>query len=185
MSSTRKVIIVAVIILAFLLLMSNGLRASTAAIRSIKTKYKDCSLPRSMRNNNPGNIKLNASNAWLGKVPESENTDYNCTTGEVEQVFEQFRSYEYGVRAMIKLLMNYISNGYDTVEKIIGRYDPPSNSPSSEYVQRVLSDTGFAAGLALNPDKETLRKLVKAMARVEAGQAAITDGQFNTAWQML
>ncbi|MEO6498293.1 MAG: hypothetical protein ABIN95_04740, partial [Mucilaginibacter sp.] len=68
-------------------------------------------LPRGMKNNNPGNIRRGAT-AWQGKIPLGQNTD---------GAFEQFTTYVYGIRAMIKNLLSYYRDGLNTVERIIYR----------------------------------------------------------------
>lgn len=80
---------------------------------------------RGIRNNNPFNIKR-SRNKWLGKLPKSICED---------KVFEQFSSMEYGVRAGLLLLRNYV-NRYHlvSVEQIIGRFAPPSENDTHHYV---------------------------------------------------
>jgi len=67
-----------------------------------------CALPRGIRNNNPGNIRF-TSVPWRGKVAWPDNTDIDCTTGQIVKAFEQFTSPLYGVRAMIKQIMTYMN----------------------------------------------------------------------------
>ena len=91
-------------------------------------------LPRGMRNNNPGNLRI-SNNQWQGKVPVWENTD-----GE----FEQFKEYRYGVRAMIKLIQNYIRSGDNTLVTIISRYAPATENDTAAYIRAVAGATGFS-----------------------------------------
>lgn len=86
-------------------------------------------LPRSLRNNNPFNIKKSSSR-WLGKVK-----------GE-DKVFESFDTMEHGVRAGIKLLLNYVKQGYNSPRKIIGRFAPSSENDTKSYLDFV-SDSIF------------------------------------------
>ncbi|RMF21362.1 MAG: structural protein [Bacteroidetes bacterium] len=133
-------------------------------------------LPRGIRNNNPGNIKINPNNPWKGKVPEQWNSD---------GVFEQFWSYKWGVRAMIKLLLNYMDNGFRTIRAIVNRYAPNSENPTSQYIQFVSGRLGKDPDEPLTPDFETLRQLVQAMAAFENGREAVSDRQFVDAWMLL
>ncbi len=113
-------------------------------------------LPRGVRNNNPGNIRV-TSDRWVGQIPPSQATDPD---------FAQFRNYIFGVRAMIKLLNNYIAAGYNTVAKIINRYAPPSENDTSAYINFVIQQTG------LNPNQQISSVpylLIKAMATKENG----------------
>ena len=121
-------------------------------------------LPRGLRNNNPGNIRLGSS-AWTGKVPNHFNTD-----GE----FEQFDHMEYGVRAMVKLLYKYTQTQRgDTLRDIINTYAPPSENHTYAYVDAVSEKADIPADI---PTKEwffkegVLLDLVNAMIYQENGK---------------
>lgn len=133
--------------------------------------------PRGQRNNNPGNIRISSS-PWQGKVPVAQNTD---------GAFEQFTAYAYGVRAMIKLLQNYISAGHNTIQKIIERYAPAAdNNNVAAYVNAVASRSGLSPNATLSIDYNTLSRLVPAMATHETGQSdAVTPGMLAVAWSIL
>jgi hypothetical protein len=134
---------------------------------------------RGIRNNNPGNFQMNSAD-WFDKVPPSQNTD---------GVFQQYYSFPFGVRMMIKeLINNYIGGGHNTVQKIIDRYD--GDAPQS-YHTYVSNKTGFGLNDVLTPNKETIRKLVQAITRFENGQAALSDPEvvldvtFDLAWDLI
>jgi hypothetical protein len=136
-------------------------------------------LNRGIRNNNPGNFKMNSA-AWLDKVPPSQNTD---------GVFQQYYSFPFGVRMMIKeLINNYIGGGHNTVQKIIDRYD--GDAPQS-YHTYVSDETGFGLNDVLTPNKETIRKVVQAITRFENGQTSASDPEvvldetFDLAWTLI
>lgn len=78
-----------------------------------------------MRNNNPFNIKRSSHN-WIGKL--------NTPT---DRTFEQFKTLEYGLRAGMKLLLTYISRGYDTPVKIISRFAPTTENNTKNYIDFV------------------------------------------------
>lgn len=128
-------------------------------------------LPRGIRNNNPGNIKIGSSQ-WQGKIPVAQNTD---------GTFEQFSSFPLGARAMIKLLKNYINQGRNTPTKIIQYWD--LGSPS--YTSFLIQETGFTANQILQPDKPTLKALSQAIAKFENGQDILTDIRFETAYALV
>lgn len=132
-------------------------------------------LPRGMRNNNPGNLRKSSS-AWQGKI-----------TNGTDSAFEQFTTFAYGTRAMIKLLSNYIHDGYNTLDKIINRYAPAAdnNNPGS-YIADVAFQSGLFPTKVLTADKDTLRKLVIPMADVENGRnGVISNEMFDLAYSML
>lgn len=81
-------------------------------------------MTRGQRNKNPFNI-IRSKNAWKGKVPHEESTD---------NTFEQFYDIDYGLRAGIVLLVNYIRKGYDTPRKIISRYAPACENYLPTYL---------------------------------------------------
>lgn len=83
---------------------------------------------RGVRNNNPFNIKRTQT-TWKGESPD-------VTDG----TFEQFKSIFFGVRAGIKLLLNYVRNGYDTPTKIISRFAPASENDIANYLRFLLKE---------------------------------------------
>ncbi len=136
-------------------------------------------LPRGIRNNNPGNFKMSSAN-WQQKVPQNLNTD---------GVFQQYYSYPYGVRMMIKELKNnYINAGFNTINTLIDRYDP-GNPPA--YKQKMQQFTGFTLNQTLTADKQTLKKLVQAITRYENGYTqtsqpeAVSDATFELAYSLI
>ncbi len=128
------------------------------------------SRPRGIRNNNPGNIRINKQNDWLGKVPEDQNTDKS---------FEQFTDYKYGVRALIILLRNYIHGGKDTLTKIFGAFAPPSENNTKSYIDFVAKRLKIGPHDIVSANRQTLRELVSAIAKMENGVEAVTDAQFD------
>lgn len=130
---------------------------------------------RGMRNNNPGNIRISSAK-WKGKV--TQNTD---------GAFEQFETFTHGVRALIILLKNYmVRRKCDTIEKIIHRYAPGHENPTDNYINAVVSGTGFRKDEVLEPDKCTLRLLVREITKFENGIGYVVSSQvFNDAWEMI
>lgn len=147
------------------------------APKKIQPNGKSCAgNPRGLRNNNPGNIRIGSS-AWMGKIPVSQNTDGS---------FEQFETWVYGVRAMTKLIRNYINDGHNTISKIINRYAPPHENSTNQYIAFVVQKTGKFNNQQLDPnDKTVIRRLIQAMAQMELGCNLITDAEFNKAWDLL
>lgn len=156
---------------------SSGTDTGTAGVANLSYLGRT-GLPRGMRNNNPGNIRI-GNTAWRGKIPISQNTD---------KAFEQFHTWAYGIRAMIKNLQYYQrERNLNNLINIINTWAPPSdNNDTTSYVAAVSSETGLKPSENLNlSDPNTMRKLVKAMAKVENGRAAVTDPEFNYAWSIL
>lgn len=168
-------------ILAILLLLpligTAAAESYTAAVAALSYLGMN-NLPRGMRNNNPGNIRTSAT-MWQGKIPLSENTD---------GAFEQFKTYAFGVRAMIKTLQSYARNyGINTLEGIIKRWAPASdNNNTVAYIASVGLQSGLPANTPLDlQNKDTMRRLVQAMTKVENGRDAVDNDVFNYAWDIL
>ena len=156
---------------AFMWLYSSG-RGSRNSNNSM-----DQNLPRGYRNNNPLNIRYNAANDWQGKV--AQNTD---------GVFEQFVAMEYGYRAALKLIRNYITkNGLTTVSQIISKWAPNNENNTAGYIQRVCNSTGWLPGKTIDPyNVHDMADLVYAMALVENGINILPDyTQIYKGWEML
>lgn len=179
----KKALILVLAVVVILFLARNKAKAAVNAVipslglgTSGESFLGQSNLPRGIRNNNPGNLKISSS-AWVGKVPVSENTD---------GVFEQFHYYAYGVRAMIKLIKNYIKAGYNTIDEILYRYAPPGDNNNTElYIQYVDSQARIGRDTVINAgDKGMLSDVIIAMAHFENGRDAISDKQFEEAWNM-
>lgn len=161
-----------------LALLAPLLAASNAASKVLSLSYlgrKD--LPLGMRNNNPGNIRV-SQNPWKGKLK-----------GGGGGGFEQFVSYVYGIRAMIRQLLTYQSRGWNTIEKIVSKWAPPEdNNDTQGYIRFVSARTGIPEGSPLNLyNKAQMSAIVRAMAQMEnyggnESKEAVTLEQFNAAW---
>lgn len=80
---------------------------------------------RGFRNNNPGNIRHGSP--WVGLADEQPDSAF-CT----------FKSVEYGIRAIHRLLHTYASKyGCTNIESIINRYAPPNENNTSAYINTV------------------------------------------------
>ena len=114
--------------------------------------------PRGIRNNNPLNIRI--GNTWLGEVP-------NPTDSE----FEQFVSIRYGLRAAFVILRRYIRRyGRNTPAKIIRAWAPANENNTQRYIEVVCKRSLIAPDEVIDyADKNTMVRLVKAMAFVECG----------------
>lgn len=95
-------------------------------------------IPIGIRLNNPGNIRYNEHNRFLGLVGK-------------ENGFCKFESPVYGVRAVCVVLRNYMRRNIRTISAIIDRYAPASDGNNTtayiDYVSKRLAH-------AINPDAE-------------------------------
>lgn len=137
----------------------------------------DQKLPRGYRNNNPLNIRINPANNWQGKV--QNNTD---------GVFEQFVAMEYGYRAALKLIRNYITrDGLTTVSDIISKWAPQNENNTAGYIQRVIGINQWTPAKVIDPySKDDMCDLVYAMAIVENGNTILPNyTEIYKGWSML
>lgn len=139
-------------------------------------QFYDKSLPRGIRNNNPGNIEK-TGDAWQGLAdiqPDSR--------------FFTFVDPVYGIRALAKIIRNYRDRyGLNTVQGIINRWAPPVENNTSAYVRAVAAKVGVAPTELLAWDAGQLRRLVEAIIQHENGQqpysmATIADGISRAGW---
>lgn len=90
-------------------------------------------IPRGIRNNNPGNIRNNPNNRWVGLSPCQNDKDF-CV----------FIEPKYGIRALSIILRNYQSRyGLKTVKDIINRYAPTIENNTNSYVKSVCQFLGI------------------------------------------
>ena len=137
---------------------------------------KAVKIPRGIRNGNPGNIRISKS-AWQGKIPVAQNTDGS---------FEQFETIEYGLRALMKLIVNYMRvYKFSTIRQVINRWAPPNENDTGAYVNAVAKRVGLSADEKLVPDKATVSKICEAICCHENGGSYVTMEQIDKAWRLL
>lgn len=91
-------------------------------------------LPVGVRNNNPGNLRINPANKWQGKVTPSR-----------DRRFETFETPVFGIRALAVLLIKYFDrDGLHTVRSIINKYAPTEENPTANYASHVAGRMGVA-----------------------------------------
>ena len=121
---------------------------------------------RSIRNNNPLNIRLGKSR-WQGLREMQE-----------DGAFCQFESMANGWRAAFILLSTYYKNyGADTIEKIISRWAPQIENDTRGYIRFVSEWTGIDADEPLgSPPEHSARwmAVALAMAMFEGGLSDAT-----------
>lgn len=178
MTYRPNTLLIAGLIVAALVILPAAANAAGAESLATLSYLGRSDLPKGMRNNNPGNIRV-SSNPWKGKVPFWENTDGS---------FEQFTAYVWGIRAMIRNLQSYqTQRGLDTVRQIVNTWAPAAdNNPTTVYVTYVADRMGISPDARINLfDMPTMRAIVRAMAHFENGMEAVTDAQFNYAYSLL
>lgn len=131
------------------------------------------SLPRGIRNNNPGNIDYNKANAWQGQL--------GIEQGVSKPRFARFDSPENGIRAIGKLLRTYQNkHGLKTLEQIIGRWAPSHENNTSSYAAAVAKRLSVKPSDPVNVNTiAILRPLVEAIIRHENGMNPYRNGEID------
>lgn len=135
--------------------------------------------PRSMRNNNPLNIRR-------GKVKWE-----GMSATQADPHFVQFETMAHGWRAAFILLARtyYFKYGLNTPQTIIARWAPAADGNDVQaYVERVCQLTGYASDTPLGvPSMEAARwmKLATAMAIVEGGTESLDYFAMLDGWAMM
>jgi hypothetical protein len=113
--------------------------------------------PRGIRNNNPGNIRHGAK--WQGLTEVQKDKDF-CT----------FKSPEYGIRALARVLKTYKSRyGLNTVEGIINRYAPQNENDTSAYIKHIVKELDISPSDEIELTDDELIVLIKAIIKHENG----------------
>lgn len=121
--------------------------------------YAVYTMTRGLRNNNPGNIRYDGT-AWEGLAnPPSDGT------------FCVFVSPEYGIRAIARILSNYVAvDGVaSTVTDIISRWAPPTENDTVSYIADVDDTLGLTPGNDAIDLGSSLPLLVAAIIQHENG----------------
>ncbi len=127
-------------------------------------------LPRGIRNNNPGNLRR-TTDPWQGLSKNKSDT-----------AFFVFTNAAYGIRALARTLISYQDKqGLHTITQIINRFAPASdNNNTTAYIASVAKQTDFHADRTLDMhDFDNLCPLVKAIIQHENGQQPYTDAQIT------
>ena len=132
-------------------------------------------LPRGIRNNNPGNIRI-SKDAWRGLDDHPKDT-----------AFFTFVSPSFGIRALILVLRTYrLKYSIDTVRGIIHRWAPAIENDTTSYIEAVSQDIGVLPDDVIDVlQRPVMEKLVKAIIAHENGVQPYGDEVFNTAFEMV
>ncbi|MEQ8345091.1 MAG: hypothetical protein RIB84_23955 [Sneathiellaceae bacterium] len=121
-------------------------------------------LPRGIRNRNPGNIELGAD--WLGLSRDQQ-----------DGRFAQFTGVEFGIRAMARILRNYQRHHQlRSVREMIGRWAPAGENDSATYAEQVARWMGLRPNHHVDlQDDQVLAGMIEGMIRHENGAPGAAD----------
>lgn len=133
-------------------------------------QFKNKSLPRGIRNNNPGNIDYNTANMWLGMFLRGTIMQVDPTA--MDSRFCQFVAPEFGIRAALMLFRTYQRKyNKETVREIISRWAPPNENNTEAYVAAAAKSAGLTPNSVVNfTDEATAIGFVKAVVAHENGK---------------
>lgn len=89
-------------------------------------------LPIGIRQNNPGNIRLSRRDKWQESLPPQSGDQ-----------FVRFKAPQFGIRAMVKILIKYDQRGINTIRGVISTWAPPTENNTEAYVQDVATRMGM------------------------------------------
>jgi hypothetical protein len=117
----------------------------------------ECKNTRSIINKNPLNIKNSKRNMWVGEVKIKK--DYE---------FEEFSSFDYGIRSAYKLLRNYNTKyGDNTINRILYRFSPPSENNTEKIINDISIKMGIRRDKPLS--ESDYINLIHQMSLIESG----------------
>lgn len=125
--------------------------------------------PRGIRNNNPGNIEK--GEPWKG----TENVTQH------DSRFVTFSKPEYGIRAIVRILMTYQSrHKLYNIDDIINRWAPDVENNTEAYISQVEKYVGVGRFNQIDVrDYDIVKKLVKAIIKHENGMQPYDDETIN------
>lgn len=131
-------------------------------------------LPRGLRNNNPGNIRISRT-VWAGQVIPG-----------TDRSFCQFQTMAYGYRAMLMTLRNYRrKHGCSTVADFIRRWAPPIENDTAAYIRSVCRTLQVPDSYVPDIDDRTVMcNLAAAISKVENGVDAVMNDVLS-GWDLL
>lgn len=124
-------------------------------------------LPRGIRNHNPGNIDRKPGVRWQGQAADQSG----------DPRFVVFESPKWGIRAIARVLITYQDarqardgSRIDTIREIIARWAPPGENDTGAYARHVAALAAIGEDEALDVyDFTTMQALVKAIITHENG----------------
>lgn len=130
------------------------------------------SLPRGIRNNNPGNLNF-AGQAGATKE------------GGPNGRFAVFGSMQAGVAALVRQIGLYVKRGRNTIRKILEVYAPPGENNTNAYIAAVSKALGIGPDDALDTENaQQVMGLVRAITNHENGKGFVSDADIAGGFQL-
>lgn len=121
------------------------------------------SLPRGIRNNNPGNLNF---------VGQAGATKESGPGGR----FAVFQSMGEGIAALYSQLRRYYARGLDTIDEIVRTYAPAVENDVNAYIQALVKSTGLGANQQIDVnDAGQMLALIRGIINHENGAGYVAD----------
>jgi hypothetical protein len=132
----------------------------------------DKSLPRGIRNNNPGNLN------FAGQAGATKEYGPNGR-------FAVFGSMQEGVAALVRQIGLYVKRGRNTIRKILEVYAPPGENNTNAYIAAVSKALGIGPDDALDTENaQQVMGLVRAITNHENGKGFVSDADIAGGFQL-
>lgn len=115
---------------------------------------------------NPFNLEKNKNFNWLGQIEGGNKT------------FCQFTTIEFGLRAGILNLKNQLREGFNTIDKLITKYAPPSENNTAAYKYAISKALGKNYTDVLTDND--IKALAVAIIIHEQGRCIYADNQIKS-----
>lgn len=131
-------------------------------------------LPRGLRNCNPGNIRI-TKDKWQG-----------LREVQTDKSFFQFIEMRWGYCALMRTLQNYRKrHGCMTIADFINRWAPPSENNTGSYISRVCREMQVPNSYVPDvDDKNVMCAFAAAISQVENGVPAVME-DVVAGWELL
>lgn len=130
------------------------------------------SLPRGIRNNNPGNLNF-AGQAGATKE------------GGPNGRFAVFGSMQQGVAALVRQIGLYVGRGKNTVRSILETYAPSTENNTGAYIAAVANALGIGPDDPLDPSNASqVKGLVRAIVDHENGRGHVSEADITGGFQI-
>jgi hypothetical protein len=128
--------------------------------------------PRGLRLNNPLNIRHNDAIVWRGQSAD-----------QPDPAFVKFDDpVAGGLRAGMRIYLNYFKNGCHTIPAIVNRWSPPVENETDKYIADVIQRCDIPATAVVSVSD--LPAVAAAMVHHEQGCDPFTAAQYQEALRL-
>ena len=128
---------------------------------------------KSIKYNNPGRIQKGPK-MFIGEMPDS-----------TDRIYRQFYDVVWGYRAMFCQIQIFIGLQYNTVRKIVTRWEPRTRAEVEKYVMFIEENTSILADEIIQTDDKVKQvRIVSAISHFENGEIP-NEKDIIKGWELL